>query len=160
MHNGVRRISSSLKYWVPVILWMCVIFSASTDAMSSGHTSRIIGPVVRWLIPDISDRAVGQIVFTVRKAAHVTEYAILAVLFWWARRNSIAVVGGVSERRWRWSEALLALVVVALYATTDEIHQLFVPTREGRIGDVMLDSAGAALGLLGIWVAGRWRRRW
>jgi len=140
--------------------------------MSSGHTSRIIGPIVRWFIPDISEVALGQIVFTVRKTAHVTEYAFLAALVWRALRNPMVKAqrpdgrsthieeGKVALQLWRWSQAMLALGVAALYAASDEIHQLFVPTREGRFGDVVLDSAGAALGLFAIWMVGRWRRRW
>src|SRR5437870_3163960 len=49
--------------WLAVLLWMLIIFSASSDAMSSGHTSRIIGPIVRWLFPNVSDEAVARIVF-------------------------------------------------------------------------------------------------
>jgi len=142
---------------------MGLIFSASTGAMSSGHTSRIIGPIVRWFIPDISEVALGKVVFAVRKTAHVTEYAILAALVWRALRIPKAEVqhsDDAKTRPWRWSQAMLALGVAALYAASDEIHQYFVPTREARFGDVMLDSTGAALGLFAIWFAGRWRRCW
>jgi len=161
--------------WLPVIFWMAVIFSASSDAMSSGHTSRIIGPIVRWLVPTISDAALGRVVFAIRKTAHVTEYAVLALLFWWAWRKSVtdrrsveargpeAQTQGAQSRAtrvWRWSDALLALGISAIYAASDELHQYFVPTREARFGDVMLDTAGAALGLLLIWIIGRWRDCW
>jgi len=138
---------------------MLIIFSASSDAMSSGNTSRFIAPVLRWLDPDISDAAIRQIVYTVRKTAHVTEYAILALLFWRALRG-MAVAEAEKPRPWRWSQALLALGVATLYAASDEIHQYFVPSREARFGDVMLDATGAALGLLVIWAFGRWRWRW
>ena len=129
--------------------------------------------MVRWLIPNISEVALGQVVFAVRKTAHVTEYAILAVLLWrgfrrrWReseRRSKPTLLAGHSNvalvRPWRWSMALLVLGIAALYAASDEIHQSFVPTREGRFGDVMLDSAGAALGLLALWVTGRVRKQW
>lgn len=143
---------------------MGLIFSASTGAMSSGHTSRIIGPIVRWFIPDISEVALGKVVFAVRKTAHLTEYAILAALVWRALRIPMTKVQGPDNAKrpqpWRWSQAMLALGVAAVYAASDEIHQHFVPTREARFSDVMLDSAGAALGLFAIWFAGRWRHRW
>ena len=128
-------------------------------------------------MPDISEVALGRIIFAVRKTAHVTEYAILAGLVWRALRNSRTTLDAAPEterhhadafggeeqkarRPWRWSEAVLALGLAALYAGSDEIHQYFVPTREARFGDVMLDSSGAAVGLFGIWVMGKWRRRW
>jgi VanZ family protein len=155
-HAGVRGASSFLRYWLPVIIWMAIIFSASTAAMSSGNTSRFIGPVVRWLYPAISERDLARVVFTVRKTAHVTEYAVLALLFWRAWRKPLRN----DTRPWRWSEALLALLVTAFYAASDEIHQYFVPSREARFGDVMLDTAGAAAGLLAMWIVGLLRRRW
>jgi VanZ family protein len=136
---------------------MCLIFSASSDAMPSNHTSRFIGPIVRWLKPDISEHALGRVVFMVRKAAHVTEYAVFSLLLW---RAFQAMRAGSDRPRWRWSTALLALGVAALYAASDEIHQYFVPSREARFGDVMLDTAGPALGLLGLWVVGRLLDRW
>jgi len=148
---------------------MMVIFSASSDAMSSGNTSRIIGPIVRWLIPGISEPALRRVVFIVRKTAHVTEYAVLALLLWWAwhktasrasERHSRAAPGTRLTAAWRWSEALIVLTFTFLYAGSDELHQYFVPTREARFGDVLLDTSGAALGLLFIWLVGRWRNCW
>jgi VanZ family protein len=150
------RAPSFLSYWLPVIIWMALIFSASTAAMSSGNTSRFIGPLVRWLYPGISERHLAGVVFTVRKTAHVTEYAVLALLFWRGWRKPLKN----DTRPWQWSEALLALLVSALYAASDEVHQYFVPGREARLGDVMLDSAGAATGLLAVWIVGVLRGRW
>ncbi len=43
---------------------------------------------------------------------------------------------------------LLAILAAALYAASDETHQLFVAGRSGRVTDVMIDSAGAILGVL------------
>jgi VanZ family protein len=71
-----------LKYWLPVLVWLCFIFIGSSDLMSAEQTSRIIRPCLRWLKPDISMQAIAQIQFVVRKCAHVTEYAILALLLW------------------------------------------------------------------------------
>ena len=39
------------------------------------------------------------------------------------------------------------MLTAALYAATDEVHQLFVPGRSGQVSDVLLDSAGAIAGL-------------
>lgn len=135
---------------------MALIFSASADSKSGQHSSRLIAPFLRWLKPDISQATVDGIVFTVRKAAHVTEFAILAALIWRARRQPVKQ----DPRPWKWSHAAFALGLTALYSASDELHQLFVPTREGRIGDVLLDTLGAALGLALIWVLGRWRKCW
>ena len=45
-----------------------------------------------------------------------------------------------------WRQWLLTQIVRSLYAARDEIHQLFVLGRAGRISDVMIDSAGVLIG--------------
>jgi len=135
---------------------MCVIYSASSDGMSFQHSSRILGPLVRWLLPHLSDEAVHALVVGVRKCAHLAEYAVLALLLWRALRKPPTP----EAQPWQWSQAALALALVALYAVTDELHQAFVPSREASVRDVLLDTLGGALGLLGLWVIGRLRNRW
>ena len=135
---------------------MLVIFSASSDGMSFQHSSRIIGPFVHWLLPHLSDEAVHAIVVFVRKCAHVTEYAVLGLLLWRALHKN----PGPNDPSWRWSQAGLALALAALYAATDEIHQTFVPSRQGSVWDVLLDTTGAAIGLLCLWAVGRLLKRW
>src|ERR1043166_6368308 len=73
-------IRALVKYWGPVIAWILLIFLASGDVMSAEHTSRFLVPFLRWLDPGISVETLAEIHFCVRKAAHVTEYAILALL--------------------------------------------------------------------------------
>jgi VanZ family protein len=130
---------------------MVVIFSASSDRQSWQHSSRIIGPLVHWLFPDLSERQVESAVFFVRKCAHVTEYAILALLVYWAFRMSPEMP---ARRKVFW-----CLIVVVLYAASDEIHQRFVPTREGSAIDVLIDTSGAVAALVLLWLLARWRSR-
>lgn len=145
-----------LRYWLPVILWCALIFGFSADAGSTRRTSRILRPILRWFNPDISEETIRRVQFGVRKTAHVAEYAVLALLIWRARRRPAR-----NDRRpWNWREAGLALAFVAAFALSDEFHQLFVPSREARAGDVLVDSLGAALGLLALRAYGRWRGRW
>jgi VanZ family protein len=132
---------------------MVVIYSASSDRGSVRHSSRMIEPIVRWLFPKIQDQTVRVVVYYVRKAAHVTEYAVLAMLLWHALSRTVAR----QPRVWSWKIAALVLLAASLYAASDEIHQLFVPDREGRPIDVLIDTGGASVGLLIVWVVGRWR---
>jgi VanZ family protein len=143
-------------YWLPVLLWMSVIFSFSTDAGATRHTSRFIGPLLRWFHPGISDQGVRGVQSVVRKTAHLAEYGVLAVLLWRARRKPVRG----DTQPWLRSDALFALGLAVLFAVTDEWHQSFVPSRQGQLSDVLLDSCGAALGLLALWLAGRWRKDW
>jgi VanZ family protein len=142
------------KYWLPVLLWMALIFSASTDALSATRTSRILGPLLRWIHPGISDEAVRRVQYGVRKLGHLTEYAVLAVLVWRARFRPMRG----ETRPWSWPAAGMALGVAVLYAVSDEVHQGFVPTRDGRVQDVLLDGCGALVGLAAVWSWRRWRK--
>jgi len=148
-------VNTVLRYWVPVVGWALVIFTGSTRLGASQHSSRLIAPLVRWFYPAISEDALDRVVYSVRKTAHVTEYALLALLLWRAlrkpRRND--------PRRWSWTHAGLALAGASAYAATDEIHQAFVPSRQGQWADVLLDAAGSALALLLLWLVIRWRQR-
>ena len=128
-----------LRYWLPPILWVVVILVASTDLMSAQHTSRFIGPFLRWLVPDIGPEAVLQVQLVVRKTAHVLEYALLAMLLLRAFR---AGQGSV-----RWSHIGRAVAVAALCAATDEFHQSFVASRTGSPADVLIDISGAIAGV-------------
>ena len=131
-----------LKNWLPVMVWIGVIFLGSTDLMSAEHTSRFIVPFLRWLKPDISAETLASIHFIVRKCTHVGEYAILALLLLRA-----ATLMPNSKR----SIPILYVSVwgVCLFvAVTDEFHQTFVASRDAAATDVMIDSAGAIVGLL------------
>jgi VanZ family protein len=139
------------KYWLPVLLWMAVIFTASSDTHSYEHSSRLLAPVLRWLFPHISEKTVDLLVFIARKCAHLTEYSVLALLLWRAirrpRKND--------PRPWDWREAGLTLAIVFLYAAGDEFHQIFVATRTPRLHDVAIDTLGGAAGLFALWLVYR-----
>ena len=152
----MRKIGIFLKYWLILVLWMSLIFVGSGDTKSFHRSSRIIEPVLRWLYPKISDAAVDHVVFVARKGAHLTEYAILAMLIWRAVRMPVRG----DRRPWLWKHFWIALAIAAFYASTDEYHQTFVPDREGCVRDVIIDTCGSAAGLLAIRQIGRWRKRW
>jgi VanZ family protein len=143
MERPVRLVSIPfMRAYLPVLLWMLVIFVASTNIGSSSNTSRFIGPLLRFFKPDVSDEAIGVAQVIVRKGGHLSEYAILAFLMWRSRRQ---VLG--ENFAWDWKEALVIVAVCALYASTDEFHQSFVATRYASPWDALIDTAGAVLGL-------------
>ena len=115
---------------------MIFIFLGSTDLLSAEHTSRFIGPFLRWFDPNISDATIGSIQLIVRKCGHLLEYAILSALLYRA----------LGTRRDR--PFALAFILAATYAALDEFHQSFVASRTGSPWDVVVDCAGAFLGLL------------
>jgi VanZ family protein len=145
---SMRVERSAMWLWLWVLVWLLVIYGASSDSASSRRSSRIIGPIARWLYPSITDPQLENVVFVVRKSAHMTEYAILAILLWRAMRRGSPLIGsGLASRA-----ALASWVLATAYAMTDEFHQTLVPNRTGQWEDVAIDSAGAALGILALWL--------
>ena len=138
-----------LKHWLPVLIWLGVIFLGSTDMLSAEHTSRFLVPFLRWIDPQISFATLNAIQLGIRKLGHLTEYAILAMLLWRALR---------SGTRWQMKMSILFLVAVlasAIFAASDEFHQSFVPSRTGSPNDVMIDICGALVGLVICWMFAR-----
>jgi VanZ family protein len=105
-------------------------------------------------MPGLSEAGIHLVNMVVRKAAHLTEYGILAALLWRTIRNTHAG----KTHFWSWADAGWTLLIVALYAASDEFHQSFVPTREASVRDVLIDCTGALLALLCLWSLGRWRK--
>lgn len=136
-----------LRYWLPVLIWMAMIFKASSDTQSYVHSSRLFEPLLHWLFPRLSNATVEELHHLFRKMCHLTEYAILAALLWRAIRKP----AWRDPAAWNWGQAGWALLVVFAYAGSDEFHQLFVPGRTSLFSDVLIDTAGGAAGLLVLW---------
>ena len=144
------------RYWLPVLLWGALIFNGSTDALSSRRTSRFLGPLLRFLKPDISEESFHRIQTVIRKGGHLSEYAVLAILIW----RAVQRPGEKPPERWRWRLAFAVMGACALYAAGDEYHQSFYPSRYASFGDVAIDTAGAAAGLV-LWrISGLWKKTW
>lgn len=153
------------------VAWMVVIFSASAQTGSdSGGMSRTVADGLLSLWSALTgasfegaarDAAIEALQLPIRKGAHMAEYALLAVLAfahlltyerWTSGQGqgpSVAVGGSLLQ------PALLAWTFATLYAATDEVHQLFVPARAGMVTDVLVDSAGALVGVLFAWLVVR-----
>lgn len=130
-----------IKYWLPVALWMGLIFWMSTDTFSSDNTSSVVAKLVTFLLPAISSQELDLVHVLIRKAAHVTEYFILGLLLFRAFR-------GGSSASWNCRWPFFAFIVVVLCAVSDELHQFFVPAREASYVDVGIDTAGGLLAQL------------
>ena len=104
-------LSRLFSLWGPVVLWAALIFALSS-------------------VPNLGTD-LGTWDTVLRKCAHVTEYAVLALLLYRALGRELP-----------------AFLVGVAYAVTDEIHQAFVHGRHASPFDVSMDAAGLALGLL------------
>jgi VanZ family protein len=123
-----------LKTWWPALAWAVVISGFSTGAFTAEHTSRIIIPILHWLLPHASVHSLNRIHHIIRKCAHFTEYFILSLLILRGIR------AGRPGSRFAW--ALAAIAIVACYASLDELHQHFVPGRTAAVADVLIDTTG------------------
>jgi len=133
----------------PPIVWAILIFIGSGDLLSGSHTGGFMLKLLRGLFPHAGEATLGALHFWIRKAGHLTEYAILAGLTARAFRTSSLEF---LRRGWFWA----ALTVAVVYALSDEFHQSFVPSRGASLQDCMIDSIGGLLGLTIIWC---WHRR-
>ena len=152
----MSKLQKFLIYWLPLFVWMGVIFTASSDADSARHSSIYFEPLMRWLFPAMSQPHIEQLHYAFRKCCHMMEFAVLAVLAWRAIRQPQRN----DQRNWRWDEAGLALGLTLLYAASDELHQVFIPSRTGQISDVVVDVIGGAIGLTLLWLAGKKIKLW
>ena len=142
--------NTQLKYWLPAIFVAILISLFSTHFFSSQQTARFIIPILQWLFPFASHRALRLTHVAIRKLAHITEFAVF----------SIAVFHGVRGERpgWRLNWALGTLLVAVAYGGLDEWHQSFVPLREARVRDVAIDAIGAVLAQVLVWAYAKWCR--
>jgi len=134
-----------LSRYGPLVFWAALIFLASTSLMSSTNTSAILRPPLLWLFPHISEASLALINLLIRKGAHFTEYAILALL---AARACKTSSQELLRSHWFWASLLL----VVAYSLSDEFHQSFVPSRTPSIYDSVIDSFGGltALALIAV----------
>ncbi len=107
-----------LKYWLPVIIWAGIIFTLSS-------------------IPNLESGLEQD--FTLRKIAHILEYAILTFLLLRAFQPN------VNQRK---KILILTAIIAFIYALSDEFHQTFIFGRKGRLEDVAIDSIGILLVIL------------
>jgi VanZ family protein len=126
-----------LRY-APVLVWVGIIFLLSSPEGSMQQTSRFLRPLLQFIFP-AADEATLQIYHGyIRKSAHVTEYAILAIL---AARAFSAAKPFLRSFWFVWAIGLVISV-----ASLDEFNQSFEPSRTSTPWDVALDVAGGVLG--------------
>ena len=139
-----RSLGKTGFYVGPLLLWMALIFSLSTDAGSAARTRPAVGGIVRRLLPNadavLSPDLIERIDWNLRKTGHVTEYAILAALAYRAFR--------FGNPTFRSRNLVGAFFLSVLFAASDEYHQSFHASRGAAAADVTFDTFGVTTGLL------------
>lgn len=127
----LNAVDSTLRYWGPVGLYAALIFGGSSISTPP--------EVIASVLKEIWD-----------KALHLCEYGLLGALAYRACRHAAGP--------WVAQHAVIVAVAgCAIYGLSDELHQLFVPFREGDSLDLVADTMGALLGAW-TWRWAEWRK--
>jgi hypothetical protein len=112
MNNFLSKAYFFVKYFIPVFMVVGIIFYLSAQ-------------------PNLGSWMVNPLENILRKGAHFTEYGFLTFFIWRLFYNG-----------WKFftkSAFWFSLIMVTLYAGSDEFHQSFVEGRNGSIMDVVID---------------------
>ncbi len=132
MKKNQLKLKKLLSLWLPPIIWMGLIFLLSSR-------------------PTIKTTQIYWQDFLVKKTAHFIEYAILSFLY------IRAFLGSSFSRK---KTFILAFLISLIYAASDEYHQSFIPGREPRVRDVVIDSIGALFAIYVVATKPNWARKW
>jgi VanZ family protein len=139
--RGFKHLVSA---WIPVLVCVLVIAGESTVYFGADHTS---GPLQRFfeflLHRHFTQPQWWRLHLIIRKCGHFTGYGILS-LAWFRAFWMSWTVFDFSGRR-RFATHALAMLGTLLVASSDEIHQLFLPNRTGSAVDVMIDCSGGLI---------------
>ena len=132
--------TKKIFYTALTVGWMILIYalSAKTADVSGGESTYITEIFLKFFLDNPRRELIdiSEIIF--RKLCHFGEYAVLSFFVYMMLRSF-----GFTAKR-----ASLAILISALYAVTDEVHQYFVPGRACRIFDIAIDTLGASFAYL------------
>jgi VanZ family protein len=149
--RGSARPQAYWRIWLPVLACTMVFAAESTSYFGANHTS---APLQR-LAEAIFGYDVGVhwvlIHHLIRKTGHFMGYGLFSLVcfraFWMTLQSA-------ASRLLRQLRAYgLAILATLLVACTDELHQSFLPNRSGQFSDVLLDTCGAAVLCLALFLA-------
>lgn len=131
--------------WALVICCMALIFHFSSQPAddSMDLSDGLLDKILAFFNINLPKATVGFLRVFIRKVAHFSVYALLGLLVYLLFKE-----GYLTKTKVAFSGAA---VISALYAVSDELHQLFVDGRSGSAKDVALDSAGALCGIIIAW---------
>lgn len=110
-----------------------IFLMSSFDATESTNQSNFIVNIITNIF---KIENIELLSFIIRKLAHFTEYLILGLL-----------VANMFTKNNINNLYLISIILCIIYATSDEIHQLFVPGRACQLRDILIDSIGSITGI-------------
>lgn len=143
---GISKRRRWLTAYAPLVIWTVLILGLGSGLGAMNETSRFIRPLLEFLFPSAAPDTLSTIHGYIRKAAHLFEYMMLAIL-------AINAFRAFRQR------VLIALAVVLVVASVDEVNQSFNPARTGTPFDVLIDLVGGIVGLMFWWLFAKFRSR-
>ena len=140
------RRSALVFLWVVTVAWAAQIYTFSTATFGGIFTTWLLSQILRLVHATVSLKTFILLHHLMRKSAHLTEYALFSMLLYYSLGQ---------RREWRRKPAIWALVIAGLYSLSDEFHQLFVPGRGPSIFDSGIDTVGACLGIVIVYIVCR-----
>ena len=141
---GDKVIKKILKGLLVIVCMVTIFYFSSDNGEESTYKSdSVILRVSSFLgVEDLSKKEqqnlINQFVVPVRKSAHFFIYFVLGItLISFLREFSIPIL----------KLLLISIFLAFLYACSDEIHQLFIVGRTGKVFDVIIDTLGASTGV-------------
>jgi len=141
-----------IKVWTPVVIAVAIICTESTDTFSSQNTSSFLRPILERWFGHINDSSWELYHHYLRKSGHFVGYGLVALTFLRAWLHTLRQRGPSTLIAWRLESSILAILSTAIVASCDEFHQTFIPSRTGNPTDVLLDSCGATVLCLLVWL--------
>ena len=140
--NILRAVLAILLIWTFITIFN---FSNENAEKSSSKSQAITEAItknvksIQKLEKNKKAEVISKVESVIRKIAHFSIYTLLGILF-----TALLSTYKIETKR----KLIIALLVGAFYAFTDEFHQSFVPGRSAEITDVMIDSLGVLFGSL------------
>jgi len=133
-----------------ILIMVLAYYFSDMPADESNETSEGFLGALFFIFGDgtvsLSQALIEFLHLVLRKIAHFTEYAAMAVSAAFGIRGLIG--SDCSEDKRKKLLKWLPILISFIYAISDEIHQYFVPGRFGTWYDVLIDTSGAAFGIL------------
>ena len=136
--NNYLKIGQTILFALLSIGWMVFIFlSSSADGNTSSMSSEAVYyHFLNWIPYSL------EVIKLIRKSAHFIAYAVLGFLY----TNLFDSL--MSDYR---KVMIISFVLGVCYATSDELHQAFVPGRSPMFTDILIDACGLAIGIVCAW---------
>ncbi len=128
------------------VVWASLIFYLSTRTFASSFSVWLLAEILHLARLRVSAAAFALLQYLLRRGAHLTVYGIFAIFIYYS-------LAGESRPKWSLRRAVASVVIAAIYSLTDEYHQSFVPGRDGSLLDCGVDTLGAMLGTVVVYLS-------